>query len=160
MIQPTEQIERGHDVWIDWYYDRQISLVRLETYSRAGVDAAVEALLDLILNWDTQKPYLNGLQVSSQILVTPYSRQRFGETTNRNPELRGRYVLILPRSIVSTSIKMFFNYEYKRRANPNLEGHVFDDHDKALAWLAELLPSSQTHGSASASARDDSSAQQ
>lgn len=156
MVQSIATIARGHDVWIDWYYDQQISIVRLETYSRAGVDAAVEALLDLILNWDTRKPYLNGLQVSAQILVTPYSRQRFGETANRNPALSGRYVLILPRSIVSTSIKMFFNYEYKRRANPQLEGKAFNEHDAAIAWLAELLPSAQTQGSASVATDEDS----
>lgn len=139
MIEPTECIAYGHDAFIDWYYDRRLAIVRLESYSRAGVDAAVDALLEVIGNWDATQPYLNGLQVSAQILVTPYSRQRFGETANRRPELTGRYVLILPNSIVSTSIRMFFNYEYKRRANPKLEGRAFSERDAALLWLAELL---------------------
>lgn len=139
LLQLTDRDVRANGVSMEWYGERQLVFITVQESSRQAVDTTVEVFFEVATGWDISKPYMVGFEVMGNVLLTPYARQRFATTTNMNPDVWGRYALIVPPSLLGQTITMFFNYEYRTRTSARLVGRAFVRRATAYAWLTELL---------------------
>lgn len=140
MIDVSQIVELEHGVSIRYYFEDRIPIVTMAHYSREAVDLAVETINDLARQWESAVPYTIGLELMNSRMLTPYSRERFGDTATTNTTVKGRYVLIVPRDFIGQAIQLYFNLEYKTRTVEAVEGRAFHQREAALLWLAEILP--------------------
>lgn len=139
MIKVSHIEKMEHGVSVNYYFDNRIPIVTMQHYSREAVDTAVDVINDLAIQWDVDTPYTLGLELMNSRMLTPYSRERFGDTATTNPHVKGRYVLIVPRDFIGQAIQLYFNLEYKTRTVEAVAGRAFHQREPALLWLAELL---------------------
>lgn len=139
MLQIIERDERAHGVSLDWYNNRELVVIAaVGKPTRNTIDVVIDVFYEVATHWDVSKPYMVGFEVKSQALLTPYARERFGETTNMNPDVWGRYALIVQHSLLGQTIVLYFNREYSTRTSTRLLGRAFVRRETAINWLWEI----------------------
>jgi hypothetical protein len=118
-----------------------IAVIISDDAARDKVDAWSKTILELVANWERDKPYLAVYDVSKSSL-TPYTRKKSEEVAQESLRLLGKnveaaYALVLPKTVLGNIMRLFAQRDLARRY-PMWQIGVFTEREKALAWIRSV----------------------
>lgn len=129
-----DQEEVGPGVFKSWHNDQTILLITVNCVSRVAVDVFVDLLVQTLVEWPEDRPYLCVQAFAENITVTPYLRERLADVLQVNrADIYGKSAIVT-RNMATYAI---FDMMFRTIDNifPRMEKRTFADLDCALAWL-------------------------
>lgn len=128
-------------VQLEWLHDGKVFMHTMTDSKRHSVDEYIESNLNLIRNWDNNRPFLAIQNISADgVTLTPYLRGRVGEIAIalRERQLTGYSAIILPNNIMMR-VFSFFGRIVASGAGPFFEQQYFMSLEAGQEWIEQKL---------------------
>lgn len=126
----------GHDVCLEWLDNDQIVIFSATRPSRDTVDTWAEKVIEITDQYRYKVRYIHDFS-QSQVVLTPYAREKAKLVNDTHPDAKGYVAVILQRSILSQALRLFLNHDLLKR-QPNITNRVFFNREDALDWLRQF----------------------
>ena len=142
MFDSKEEI--GNNVTISWSVDKSSVLITLPESSRNSVDIYINTNLEILQNWDVNKPIYMIQNVSSgQVQSTPYLKGRLEEINNVVKTRKiNAYVALIIRDDFVGHIMRTFGRLFASNVR-TLDQRFFTDQQQAEEWVAKQQANAQ-----------------
>ncbi len=129
--EPAETIAPG--ITREWIANNQIVVFTMATVARSSIDALLNHVKQLMIEWPADRPYLALYHVADTTNgPTPYIRERFRDVQTWRPDLKAHIALVATRNFQGKLIQI-----YARTRGAVVQ--MFFSRDEGLAWLKGFL---------------------
>jgi hypothetical protein len=121
-----------------WMFNKQLVVFKATMSTRNVVDTWISSVKTVMADWPMTQPYLVIHDFrDGNIAFTPYARSHTEELIKIPIGVPGYAAIILPRTFVSTVIRLFMRVQ----KSGGIENRLFFDYDEGLAWLTTKMGS-------------------
>jgi hypothetical protein len=130
----------GHGVTREWLEGEQIMVLKMpKNADRDAINIWFNTTVEAAASWDRSRPFLV-IHDNRELGFSTNFRDKAMELAKNTPDnLQGRAAVVLDSGVIGHLLGIVARVSGSRVKEQELEISVFNDYDKALGWLKELL---------------------